>query len=319
MRLSVLSLVARWGFLTLLASPLLSAAQPATMPAPPARRVEQHPLLRPKYPGGQRALRTYLTSEIRYPLAAYREHVVGKVYVQFIVDEAGVVREPVVMKGIGFGCDEEALRLVQSLLLFRPGTNAAGQAVAVYETTIVDFRLDGYVTSGHPMPSNSGPVLPELGGSTLVPFINQSPLGTPLKVPAPAPLAGAGTLAAQYPGGLSELFVFIAKHTHYPRAARKADVEGRVLVSVLVDEGGRVTNPIVTQGLGYGCDEEAVRVMGLLFYRFSPAQNNAGQAVASRVEVPVFFPKMKLGKYRRSQGKAWHQQSWGNPLPVPYP
>lgn len=316
-RFSVLPLVARWGLLTLLAGPLVSAAQPATAPAPPARRIDEDPVLRPKYPGGQRALRAYIAQEIRYPLTAYREHVVGKVHVRYIVDEAGWVQEPVVTKSVGFGCDEEALRIVQSLAPFRPGTNAAGQAVAVYESTIVDFSLDDYVMGDHQVPRKSDLILAGLTGTTTVPE-KQRRMSRPLKAPAVAPLAGVGTLAAQYPGGLSELFVFIARQTRYPKAARKADVEGRVLVSVLIDEQGQATAPTVVEGLGYGCDDEAMRILQRLPQRFSPAQSTLGQPVAMRYEVPVFFPKMKLGKYRRamrrSTGDGQQLYNMANPL-----
>jgi outer membrane biosynthesis protein TonB len=134
------------------------------------------------------------------------------------------------------------------------------QAVAVHETTIVDFCLDDYVIDDHQVPRKADNVLAGLTGN--IAFAEkQRRINRPIKAPAVASLAGAGTLTAQYPGGLSELFVFVARQTHYPKAARKADVEGRVIVSLLIDEQGLATAPTIVEGLGYGCDEEAVRVL----------------------------------------------------------
>lgn len=317
MLVPVSRLLARLGLLALLAGPLAGIAQSTSPVALPARRVVEDPTLHPQFPGGERALRSYIARSIQYPLEAYRQHVIGKVQIRYIVDETGRVQEPTVKKSLGFGCDEEALRIIQALPAFTPGLDAAGQAVAVYEYSVVEFLLEEKsYRPGAPSPlaGSAAPLAP------LFPRLND--LGVehqPAMPPAIPLLAGAGTLAAQYPGGLSELFVFISRHTRYPKFARKAKVRGRVLVSVLVDEHGRATNPTVAQSLSYDCDLEALRVVSLIPYRFNPAQSDAGQPVASRVEVPVFFPRTKLGKYRQSSKRSveWWKK-YGNPwVPIP--
>ncbi len=58
----------------------------------------------------------------------------------------------------------------------------------------------------------------------------------------------------------------------YPERAKRASLEGRVTVAFIVDKNGTVRYPTVIQGLGAGCDEEALRAVRLA--RFSPGQLN---------------------------------------------
>jgi periplasmic protein TonB len=75
----------------------------------------------PEYPGGNEALIKSIVHEIKYPEQAKKENIQGKVLVEFVVDKQGVVTETKVLKGIGSGCNEEALRVVNLLKSFKPG------------------------------------------------------------------------------------------------------------------------------------------------------------------------------------------------------
>ena len=76
----------------------------------------------PAFPGGNVAFHKYLAEKINYPADAQRRNLAGTVYVRFVVDEAGRIRDAEVVKGCGNGFDEEALRLVR---LMHGGTPAA--------------------------------------------------------------------------------------------------------------------------------------------------------------------------------------------------
>ena len=80
-----------------------------------------------------------LQRNIRYPEMARRAGIEGRVYVQFIVNERGEVENPQVIRGIGGGCDEEAIRAVQQAQ-FRPGTQR-GRPVRVQYSLPIVFRL----------------------------------------------------------------------------------------------------------------------------------------------------------------------------------
>ncbi len=83
-------------------------------------------------------------------------------------------------------------------------------------------------------------------------------------------------------GGLAAL----QQQINYPEMAKKAGVEGRVIVQFVVDEEGRVLDPQVVRGLGAGLDEEAVRAVQQA--EFTPGQQR-GQAVRVRMSLPITF------------------------------
>ena len=70
----------------------------------------------------------------------------------------------------------------------------------------------------------------------------------------------------KYVGGSKAFREFIAINLHYPESALEAKVEGSVIVEYDILDNGTVNNPHVLKGLGYGCDEEAIRVVNLLQY-----------------------------------------------------
>ncbi len=80
-----------------------------------------------------------LQRNVRYPERALRANIQGRVYVQFIVNERGEVENPQVIRGIGGGCDEEALRVV-SQARFKPGMQR-GRPVRVQYNLPVIFMI----------------------------------------------------------------------------------------------------------------------------------------------------------------------------------
>ena len=67
----------------------------------------------PKFLGGQDNFRDFLYENLTYPATASSKKVEGSVYVQFVVDYDGSLSDIEVIKGIGAGCDEEALRVIE--------------------------------------------------------------------------------------------------------------------------------------------------------------------------------------------------------------
>ncbi len=82
---------------------------------------------------------TALSKEIQYPEIAKKAGVEGKVFVQFVVSENGKIVDPVVVRGIGAGCDDEALRALAKMR-FKPGKQR-GVPVAVRMTIPIVFKL----------------------------------------------------------------------------------------------------------------------------------------------------------------------------------
>jgi protein TonB len=74
-----------------------------------------------------------------------------------------------------------------------------------------------------------------------------------------------------YPGGKTAFMEFIAKNIQYPKEAEEAGIEGSVIVAYEILDTGMVENVRLLKGLGYGCDEEAIRVVSLL--KFDKVRN----------------------------------------------
>ncbi|HOP48985.1 MAG TPA: energy transducer TonB, partial [Ignavibacteriales bacterium] len=64
-----------------------------------------------------------------------------------------------------------------------------------------------------------------------------------------------------FPGDMEELYAFIANNIEYPEAAKRLNISGKVKVEFIVDKDGTVKNPVVVNGIGGGCDEEALRIV----------------------------------------------------------
>jgi protein TonB len=75
----------------------------------------------PEFPEGASALNYYIEKNLIYPPMAKANNVQGKVLVNLVVDKKGVIKYIKIEKGLGSGCDEEALRLVKKMPKWRPG------------------------------------------------------------------------------------------------------------------------------------------------------------------------------------------------------
>ena len=93
----------------------------------------------PSFPGGDAAMLKFLSSRLNYPAAALDRHLSGKVYLTFVVDPEGHLHDPHVVRGLGAGLDEEALRLVRLMPWWNPG-KVHGQPVWVSVTMPIVFR-----------------------------------------------------------------------------------------------------------------------------------------------------------------------------------
>ncbi|MEE4259504.1 MAG: M56 family metallopeptidase [Bacteroidales bacterium] len=175
----------------------------------------------PEYPGGMGALIDYLGSNIKYPEQAKKDGIEGKVFVNFVIEKDGSVGETKVLRGIGGGCDEEAMRVVSEMPYWSPGMQR-GQAVRVSYNLPISFKLD------------------EKDKDTIFTVVEEMP---------------------EFPGGTEALFAYISKNIKYPAKAKKEKIQRRVFISFVVEKSGKVSNVNILRGIGGGCDEESLRVV----------------------------------------------------------
>lgn len=94
----------------------------------------------PEFSGGEAALAKYLQKNIVYPERAKTMGIEGKVYVSFVIDQFGNVNDVKILRGIGGGCDDEALRVVKKMPRWNPGKQG-GRPVKVQFNLPIEFKL----------------------------------------------------------------------------------------------------------------------------------------------------------------------------------
>ena len=95
----------------------------------------------PQFPGGEEARQRFLEDNLRYPTMAREAGIQGTVFVTFVVETDGSVTDVRILRGIGGGCDEEAVRVVEMMPRWEPGRQR-GQPVRVQFNMPIRFRLN---------------------------------------------------------------------------------------------------------------------------------------------------------------------------------
>lgn len=96
----------------------------------------------PAFPGGDLGRMKFLQDNIKYPIMAKESGIQGTVYVTFVVERNGSVTDVKILRGIGGGCDEEALRVVKNMPKWEPGKQR-GKPVRVQFNMPIKFTLSG--------------------------------------------------------------------------------------------------------------------------------------------------------------------------------
>lgn len=166
---------------------------------------------------------------------------------------------------------------------------AATAPAGTIGTTIVDepiettsVNIDNPV-SGAGSPTATGVSATGIETSTVITVrsdINAAPVSTEALVVAEE--------MPEFEGGVAGLMRYVGQNISYPAIASEIGKEGIVYVSFVVNELGNVENVKVMRGIGYGCDEEVLRVMSKM-PRWKKAGKNGGHPVKVRFNIPVSF------------------------------
>lgn len=100
---------------------------------------KRHFLKLPEFPGGNKEFQQYVAENLKYPEEARTHQIEGVVHLEAVVDDTGRVSSAQVIKGIGYGCDEEALRLITGARF--GGVNNKGVRVRSTRKFRVEFSL----------------------------------------------------------------------------------------------------------------------------------------------------------------------------------
>lgn len=204
----------------------------------------------PEFPGGQTELVKFLSENLQYPDSARHAGIEGKVIADFIVNEDGSISDETIIRGLGYGCDQEVLRVIALMPKWSPGQQN-GTPVKVYFTLPVTFKLE-----------EADPTRPNI-------------------------------TSPSYPGGDDSLHAFVQKNLIYPKEAKKKKIEGQVVLSFDVDATGKTQNVVTYKSLGYGCDEEAQRILNLIPHWNPGTKNRKPVSMPYYMEVEFKLPSGK--------------------------
>ena len=94
------------------------------------------PEILPSFPGGDHALYAYISSNLKFP-TCFREENLGTVYISFVIEKDGNLTGIKIIRGIGVGFDEEAIRLIEQMPNWVPGSYKGTFARVRYNLPIV--------------------------------------------------------------------------------------------------------------------------------------------------------------------------------------
>ena len=226
----------------------------------------------PKFPGGNP--QRYITENLRYPAEAIEKGIEGKVYVQFVIDTAGKVTEPKVVRGIHPLLDAEAIRLVNEMPDWMPGKKD-GKPVNVSFILPVNFVLPENAQKT-PETASAESVLQRAAGNAQAGKDTLIVQGETYYVVEDMPKFPAGNIQQ-----------YVADNLRYPAAAREKGIEGKVYVRFVIDTTGKAIDPEILRGVSPELDAEALRLI-----REMPAWKpgmQRGKPVRVSFTLPIHF------------------------------
>lgn len=216
-----------------------------------------------------------LASKIKYPKAALNNKTQGNVRIDFSL-ENGHITSTTVANNLG---DEIEQELKKNVLSFHQTLTAKDGSYSILTT----FKIDGIPPSHPETQANTAPK-----GYTDLPKIVISAFATN-EEEADQPIYHFNAMSSppSYSGGIANFYKFLGENIKYPSLAVENHIQGTVQVSFIVEKDGSLSDLVVNKKLGYGTDEEALRVLKLS-KNWSPGMKD-GQAVRVKYTIPIKF------------------------------
>jgi len=219
----------------------------------------------PEFPGGLEAFGKFLASNIKYPATAREQKIQGRVIITFVVEKDGSLSNERVVRGITDDLNNEALRVIKLSPHWQPGMQN-NRPVRVQYSVPINFALAPDADTTKTITPTFSIASAQSGSDPVFTSVEQVP---------------------EFPGGIEAFGKFLATNVRYPKVARDNNVQGRVIITFVVEKDGSLSDMKVLRGIGSGCDEEAVRVLGIS-PAWKPGIQN-GKPVKVQYSVPISF------------------------------
>ncbi len=215
----------------------------------------------PEFPGGMSQMATYLSENIKYPVEAKDKNISGRVFIEFVIEKDGSVSNVNVMRSVGGGCDDEAVRVVKAMPKWKPGL-MKGKPVRVHYVLPINFKLEE--------------------GATTTKKTDEKIYDTPETMP-------------EFPGGMEAMIKYMQENITMPEKYKDMDTKAtyRVMVKFVVESDGSVTEveTVKPEPSKQDLNDEAVRVVKGM-PKWKPGTMD-GKPVRVRYMLPVTY---KIGK-----------------------
>ncbi|WP_187774898.1 energy transducer TonB [Pedobacter sp. BS3] len=203
----------------------------------------------PSFPGGIEKFYAFLDKNYHFSKEAREHGVSGRVTMSFIVEKDGSLSNIKVLRDLGMGTGEEAIRILEQSPKWKPGIQN-GELVRVAFTMPIMLNL-------------------KATGKTIDNNVYQETMD----------------MKPVFPGGTKKFNAFTRENYKYTDAMIRQNLQGLVLVSFIVEKDGSLSDIKVLRDLGYGTGAEAIRVLKLS-PKWTPGMKN-GSPVRCAFTMPV--------------------------------
>ncbi len=225
-----------------------------------------------------RKMLDYIYSHLKYPAEAKDKIIEGNVVAQFTINKDGGISDINIITEIGYGCGNAVIEMLQTMNdmpeKWVPGKQA-GRNVNVLYTLPVKFKM----TDDQPKTEIS------IGSQSK--DIPQDALKSKVEM---ATFPGSEQIhepKERMSTSIKEMTKFLQKQLKYPTKAKENNIEGTVYIRMTIDSKGKVTDAMIKEDIGFGCGDEALRVVKMM-PNWIPATID-GKVVASSQTIPIGF------------------------------
>ena len=222
----------------------------------------------------------YMYQNLKYPEEARKNNVEGHVILQFVVRDDGSLKDITVISEISAGCGKAASQVIESMNQMKerwiPGQQR-GKNVNVLYTLPVKFKLNGTQRSSN---------------QESKPIANYFPTSVNWKE-----CSDLDNIFGRMMCSIKKTSDFVQQQVNYPEEALKNKIEGTCTVRAYFDEKGKLTKAEIKEDIGFGCGEEALRLVKLL-PEMSPNQQD-GKPVNGSLLISVNFSLKKKEQLKK--------------------
>lgn len=182
---------------------------------------------RPDFPGGLKCFYIYLSKTIHYPPSAVKAHILGKVILNFSIEQDGSIGDIKVIKGVSKDLDAEAIRVLKNSPKWIPGTHHKRPDVVRY-TIPMSFQLPGAVHQK----------LHE--DTSIYTTVEHEP---------------------EFPGGKAAFSKYLWKNVHLSKIASNESIQTKLILEIIIEKDGCISRISILKNTSPKVDEQSLQIL----------------------------------------------------------